>query len=78
MHDANSAGGERTCIPTGGIEINGIRVYSSQMAKALKTGTNNMPIFAELEVSGTGTGEKLAGNVSSEYLMNEDGSLEEF
>lgn len=24
MHDGNSAGGERTCIPTGGIEINGI------------------------------------------------------
>ena len=24
MHDSNGAGGERTCIPTGGIEVNGV------------------------------------------------------
>lgn len=39
MHDANGAGGERTCIPTGGIAINGVHyVYYMSIREWLKVG----------------------------------------
>lgn len=56
---------------TKGITLNGVRVYSLQMAKAVMSGTSESPEFIEAEVSGTGVlGEKLAGNVQSEYLAD--------
>jgi len=57
-----------------GIGLKGVRCYSSSMAKAVMNGESTMPLFAEAEVSGTGSDEKLAGNVSTEYLMDENGN----
>ena len=57
-----------------GISLKGVRCYSSNMAKAVMNGNIEQPLFAEAEVSGTGNGEKLAGNVSTEYLMDENGN----
>ena len=51
-----------------GITINGVRCYSLNMAKAVTSGMNTAPLFAEAEVSGTGTGGVLAGNVEEEFL----------
>ena len=53
-----------------GIKLKGVSCYSSNMATAIMSGNLNAPIFAESEVSGTGTDEKLAGNVQDEYLDN--------
>jgi len=58
-----------------GIGLKGVRCYSSNMAKAVMNGDSTMPLFAESEVSGTGSGEKLAGNVTSKYLYDENGNL---
>jgi len=55
-----------------GIGLKGVRCYSSNMAKAVMNGDNTAPLFAEAEVSGTGMGDKLAGNVQDEFL--EDGT----
>ncbi len=55
-----------------GVKLKGISCYSSNMATAVMSGSLNAPNFAESEVSGTGTDEKLAGNVQDEYL--EDGT----
>ena len=57
-----------------GISLKGVRCYSLNMAKAVMNGSIEQPLFAEAEVSGTGSGEKLAGNVSTEYLMGENGN----
>ena len=51
-----------------GITLNGVRCYSLNMAKAVTSGVNTAPTFAEAEVSGTGTGGALAGNVQEEFL----------
>jgi len=51
-----------------GIGLKGVRCYSSNMAKAVMNGENTAPVFAEAEVSGTGNGDKLAGNVQDELL----------
>lgn len=41
MHDSNAAGGERTCIPTGGISINGTHyVYYMSIREWLSPGWN--------------------------------------
>ncbi len=55
-----------------GVTLKGVNCYSANMATAVMSGTSNAPIFAEAEVSGSGTGDKLAGNVQDEYL--EDGT----
>ena len=55
-----------------GVKLKGISCYSANMAAAVMSGNLNAPVFAEAEVSGTGTGDKLAGNVQDEYL--EDGT----
>ncbi|MBO5398169.1 MAG: hypothetical protein J6A36_04495 [Clostridia bacterium] len=57
-----------------GISLKGVRCYSLNMARAVMNETIEQPLFAEAEVSGTGSGEKLAGNVQSEYLMDENGN----
>jgi len=59
-----------------GIGLKGIRCYSSNMAKAVMNGESTAPLFAEAEVSGTGSGEKLAGNNEPEFLLNPDGSYQ--
>ncbi|MCX4302817.1 MAG: hypothetical protein OSJ66_02210 [Clostridia bacterium] len=53
-----------------GIKLKGVSCYSANMATAVMSGNLNAPVFAESEVSGTGTGDKLAGNTGSEYLPN--------
>jgi len=58
-----------------GIGLKGVRCYSSNMAKAVMNGESTAPLFAEAEVSGTGSGDKLAGNVQDEF--NPDGSKNE-
>ena len=55
-----------------GVKLKGISCYSANMATAVMSGSSNAPVFAESEVSGTGTGDKLAGNVQDELL--EDGT----
>ncbi|MCX4302993.1 MAG: hypothetical protein OSJ66_03150 [Clostridia bacterium] len=50
-----------------GVKLKGVSCYSSNMATAVMSGTLNAPIFAESEVSGTGTDDKLAGNKEHEY-----------
>jgi len=54
-----------------GINLKGVSCYSSSMAKAIMNGIETAPQFAAAEVSGSGSGEKLAGNVQNEFL--EDG-----
>ena len=51
-----------------GIRLKGVSCYSANMATAVMSGNLNAPIFAESEVSGTGTDDNLAGNVQDEYL----------
>ncbi len=53
-----------------GVKLKGVSCYSSNMATAVMSGNLNAPVFAESEVSGTGTDDKLAGNTESEYLEN--------
>ena len=55
-----------------GVKLKGVSCYSSNMATAVMSGNLKAPVFAESEVSGTGTNDKLAGNVQDEYL--EDGT----
>lgn len=57
-----------------GIMLNGVRCYSLEMAKAVMSGTYDMPQFAEAEVSGSQAngGKVAAGNTEPEFL--EDGS----
>ncbi|MCX4304142.1 MAG: hypothetical protein OSJ66_09115 [Clostridia bacterium] len=55
-----------------GVNLKGVSCYSANMATAVMSGNLNEPVFAESEVSGTGTGDKLAGNTENEYL--EDGT----
>ncbi len=55
-----------------GVKLKGISCYSANMATAVMSGQLNAPVFAESEVSGTGTDDKLAGNVQDEFL--EDGT----
>ena len=55
-----------------GVRLKGVSCYSANMATAVMSGNLNEPVFAESEVSGTGTGDKLAGNTENEYL--EDGT----
>ncbi len=50
-----------------GIKLKGISCYSSNMATAVMSGTASAPMFAESEVSGTGTDDKLAGNQDAQY-----------
>ena len=57
---------------TVGTNINGIQCYSLNMAKMAMGGYNEMPAFAEAEVSGSAG--NLAGNVSNKYLVDENGN----
>ena len=50
-----------------GVKLKGVSCYSSNMATAVMSGSSNAPVFAESEVSGTGTDDKLAGNTEHEY-----------
>ena len=50
-----------------GIKLKGVSCYSANMATAVMSGNLNSPVFAESEVSGTGTDDKLAGNTEHEY-----------
>ncbi len=53
-----------------GVRLKGVSCYSANMATAVMSGSLNTPMFAEAEVSGSVTGDKLAGNVQDEYLEN--------
>ena len=57
---------------TVGTNINGIQCYSLNMAKMAMGGYNEKPAFAAAEVSGSAG--NLAGNVSSKYLVDENGN----
>ena len=57
---------------TVGTNINGIQCYSLNMAKMAIGGYNEMPAFAEAEVSVSAG--NLAGNVSNKYLVDENGN----
>ena len=50
-----------------GVNFKGVNCYSANMATAVMSGNLNTPAFAEAEVSGTGSGDKLAGNKEHEY-----------
>ncbi|MFG6319607.1 MAG: hypothetical protein K1W33_07140 [Clostridia bacterium] len=50
-----------------GVKLKGVSCYSSNMATAVMSGSSNAPVFAESEISGTGTDDKLAGNTEHEY-----------
>ncbi len=56
---------------TVGTNINGIQCYSLNMAKMAMGGYNEKPAFASAEVSGSAG--NFAGNISSKYLVDENG-----
>jgi len=55
-----------------GMDVNGIRAYSLAMYKALTSGWEGMPNFAEGEAGGNASAKNLAGKYTTEFLMNDN------